>query len=181
MKGIVFTEFLEMVDDKFSPEITERIIDSADLPSGGAYTAVGTYDHAEIVQLVGNLSTETGLDAPALVQAFGTHLFGRFVDVFPHFFDGVEDAFTFLESVEGYIHMEVRKLYPDAALPSLQCSRPEPDTLHMVYESERGLADVAHGLIVGCCDHFGEAVTLDREDLSGGKSSHVRFVIKKTS
>ena len=28
MKGIVFTEFLEMVEDRFSPEIADRIIES---------------------------------------------------------------------------------------------------------------------------------------------------------
>jgi len=44
MKGIIFTEFLEMVEDRFSPEIADRIIEAADLPSGGAYTAIGTYD-----------------------------------------------------------------------------------------------------------------------------------------
>ena len=35
MKGIVFTEFLEMVEDKFSPELADRIIEGAELPSGG--------------------------------------------------------------------------------------------------------------------------------------------------
>lgn len=181
MKGIVFTEFLEMVDDKFSPETTEQIIANADLPSGGAYTAVGTYDHAEIVQLVGNLSAQTGLEVPDLVRAFGSHLLGRFVEGFPHFFEGVPDGFTFLESVEGYIHGEVRKLYPDATLPKLTCSRPQPDTLVMLYESERGLADVAHGLIEGCLAHFGEDATISREDLSGGTARQVRFEITRTS
>lgn len=180
MKGIVFTEFLEMVDETFSPEITEKIISDADLPSGGAYTSVGNYDHSEIVELVGHLSAQTGMEAPVLVRAFGTHLFGRFVDLFPHFFDGPNDAFSFLESVEGYIHIEVRKLYPDAGLPSLSCSRPKPGTLVMVYESERGLADVAHGLIEGCCKHFVEDVTIEREDLSGGKATHVRFEITQS-
>lgn len=181
MKGIVFTEFLEMVDDQFSPQITEQIIERSDLPSGGAYTAVGTYDHAEIVELVTHLSAHTGLEVPALVQAFGTHLFGRFVEGFPHFFEDATDGFSFLESVEGYIHVEVRKLYPDAAMPSLTCTRPRPDTLVMVYESERGLADVAHGLIVGCFKHFQEEVSITREDLSGGKASHVRFEMTRKS
>ena len=30
MKGIVFTEFLEMVDDAFSPEMTEQILADAE-------------------------------------------------------------------------------------------------------------------------------------------------------
>lgn len=52
MKGIVFTEFLEMVADKFSADTVDTIIEEADPPSGGAYTAVGTYDFAEMASLV---------------------------------------------------------------------------------------------------------------------------------
>ena len=40
MKGIVFSEFIDMVDDKFSIEMSERLIDEVELPSGGAYTTV---------------------------------------------------------------------------------------------------------------------------------------------
>ena len=52
MKGIVFTEFLEMVEDRFSLDMVDDLIDDCDLPSGGVYTAVGTYSHEEIVALV---------------------------------------------------------------------------------------------------------------------------------
>ena len=38
MKGVVFTEFLEMVEDIFSPDIADQIVEEADLPSGGVYT-----------------------------------------------------------------------------------------------------------------------------------------------
>ncbi|MCG8695637.1 MAG: heme NO-binding domain-containing protein [Minwuiales bacterium] len=181
MKGFVFTEFLEMVDDKFSPDLTERIVDQADVPSGCAYTAVGTYDHMELVQLVVGLSKETGTAAPDLVKAFGAHLLSRFVVLYPEFFDGHADPFTFLESVENYIHIEVKKLYPDATLPSVACERPSPDKLVVLYESERCLADAAHGLIEGCLKHFGaeDQVTLTREDLSSGKSSRVRFELTR--
>ena len=44
LKGLVFREFLEMVDQTISPEVTEKIISSCDLPSNGVYTSVGTYD-----------------------------------------------------------------------------------------------------------------------------------------
>ncbi len=52
MKGIVFTEFLEMVEEKFSPELADRIVEEAELPSGGVYTTVGTYNHGEMIKLV---------------------------------------------------------------------------------------------------------------------------------
>jgi len=180
MKGIIFTEFLEMVEDQFSPEVADRIIEACALPSGGAYTAVGTYDHREMVQLVTELSKATGIAVPDLLRSFGRHLFGRFVATYPRFFDGVDSAFTFLENLEGYIHVEVHKLYPDAELPSFVCTA-EPGQLTMVYRSTRAFADLAEGLIRGCAEHFGEDLDIQREDLSGGQGTCVRFTLTQRS
>ena len=179
MKGVIFTEFLDMVDAQFSPECTERIVAKADLPSGGAYTAVGNYDHGEIVSLVTALSEETGVEVADLVHAYGYYLFGRFVAAYPQFFKGVPDALTFLQAVETHIHNEVCKLYPDASPPELRCETPERGVLIVEYRSDRGLADVAHGLICGCVDHFDEDVKIKRDDLVAG--THVRFEIRRRS
>jgi hypothetical protein len=85
MKGMVFTEFLEMVEEKFSPETAERIIESSELESSGVYTTVGTYDHHEMITLVTCLSRETGTPAPDPLRAFGEHLFERFHHLFPNY------------------------------------------------------------------------------------------------
>jgi len=176
MKGIVFTEFLEMVEAKFSPEVVDEIIESSELPSGGAYSAVGTYDHAEIVALVTRLAELQQASVSDLLKTFGAHLFSRFVMGYPRFFEGKHSTFDFLSGVEGYIHVEVRKLYPDAELPAFETSR-EGDALHMVYRSPRRMGDLAEGLIRGCGAHFGEALDLEREELSGDGQA-VKFTIR---
>ncbi len=162
MKGIVFTEFLEMVDAVFSPEVSEAIIAECDLASNGAYTAVGTYDDGEILALVTALSKHTNVPVPALVKAFGKHLFQTFVRVHPDYFEAVDNTFDFLESVDGHIHVEVRKLDRDATVPSLSCSRPEDATLVVDYRSERPLADLADGLIEASIEHFGDSISVER-------------------
>lgn len=177
MKGMVFTEFLEMVEDRFSLEIADRIIEASNLPSGGAYTAVGTYDHEEMIQLVTHLSTETEIAVPDLLRTFGKHLFGRFVGSYPQFFEGVASTFGFLGNIEGYIHVEVRKLYPDADLPSFEYDTSEPGRLTMVYRSTRPFADLAEGLILGSIEHFDETIEVQREDLSEGRGTCVRFTL----
>ena len=179
MKGIVFTELLEMVEETFSPEVANRIIEASDLPSGGAYTAVGTYDHREMVRLVTTLGKETGIAVPDLLQAFGRHLFGRFVAGYPRLFTGVDSAFSFLASIEGYIHVEVRKLYPDAELPTFECDGSVPGRLTILYRSARPFADLAQGLIVGCTEHFCENVSIEREELSDEHGTCVRFVLTR--
>ena len=168
MKGIVFTEFLEMVESKFSYEVTENIIEAAKLPSGGVYTAVGTYDHAEIVALVTHLSRATNIAVPDLLHAFGHHLLYRFAAGYPQFFEGITSSLDFMQRVDGYIHVEVRKLYPEAQLPTLECETPSPGVLKVTYRSNRPFADLADGLIAGCVDYFGDKVSVTREDVVPG-------------
>lgn len=163
MKGLVFTEFFEFVDDKFSFETTERLIEMSHLPSEGVYTAVGTYDSQEIVTLVTNLSALIGVSVPDLLKEFGRHLFKRFLASFPTFFEGIKSTMEFLPQVDGYVHLEVRKLYPDAELPSFSCTTPEPGMMIMTYRSKRNLPDLAEGLILACIDHFGESLIVSRE------------------
>lgn len=179
MKGVVFTELLEMVEQQFSLAVVDEIIHRADLPSGGVYTAVGTYPAGEIVKLVVALSQVSGVPVPDLVRAFGKHLCGRFVVGHPAFFASAKGTFALLRSVEGHIHVEVRKLYPDAELPSFTCEQPSNDRLVMTYRSDRAMADLAHGLMIGCAEHYGEAIDIAREDLSGGAGTTVRFTLDR--
>jgi hypothetical protein len=179
MKGLVFTEFLEMVDARFSLETSERVLEMSKLPSGGIYTSVGTYDFQEMAALVGNLSKVTGIAAPDLLQAFGRHLFSRFLDSFPGFFEGVGTAFEFLSRIDQYVHLEVRKLYPDAELPSFVCEPDGPDRLTMTYRSARNIPDLAEGLIRASLDHFGKAFGVARESL-GGEPPATRFILTAT-
>lgn len=179
MKGVVFTEFLEMVEERFSPEIADRIIENSELASGGAYTTLGTYDHDEMIQLVSRLSEETELSAAELLRSFGIHLFGRFQVMFPQYFEGISSSFQFLQVVDRYIHVEVRKLYPDAELPSFDCDTSYPGCLRMTYRSSRPFAALAEGLIRGCVDHYGEAVDIATEDISNGTGTAARFLLTK--
>ncbi len=175
MKGIVFTEFIEMVEETFSLKMADEIIEQCKLPSGGAYTAVGTYDHNELLKLVSQLGHVTKTSVPTLVHAFGKHLFGRFVSAYPEFFVGVDSAFEFMSHVDDYIHVEVRKLYPDAELPRFDTIRLENERLELLYYSNRPFADLAEGLIVGCLEYFGEEATVTREAIQ--EDGGVRFII----
>lgn len=56
MKGLVFTEFLDFVAALRGGDMVDDVIDDCRLPNGGAYTAVGTYDHAEMQALIAALA-----------------------------------------------------------------------------------------------------------------------------
>ena len=178
MKGVVFTEFLEMVEQRFSPDMVDDVIDDARLPHGGVYTAVGTYPHGEIVAMVVALSQRAGLPVPDLIRAFGEHLFGRFVQAYPAFFTGVKDAFGFLSGIEDIIHAEVRKLYPDAELPRFIVEYHDSDRLVLLYQSPRHFEDLAEGLMHGCVTHFKEPIRITRDTTTAAHDAQ-RFVLTR--
>lgn len=176
MKGIVFTEFLEMVEERFGFSTVDQIIESSDLPSGGVYTAVGTYETSELFSLVSQLSTNAEIPVPELLRLYGHHLFTRFAAGFAHFFVDVDDSFVFLEQIDNYIHIEVRKLYPDAELPKIRTERPEHNQLQLFYTSERRMAQFALGLIEGCGMHFNETYQISMQNIHPS-GSEVKFTI----
>ena len=154
MKGIVFTEFLDMVAQRFSEELVDDMIADARLPHGGAYTSVGTYPHGEMVALVGSMSNRTQLSVDALLEVFGHHLFGRFYQSYPQFMDSKADPLEFLMGIETIVHTEVRKLYPDAQLPEFETQRIAANEIAMNYRSVHDFSSLALGLIKGCAEHY---------------------------
>lgn len=164
MLGMVFTEFLDMVEERFSPATADRILTEAALPHGGAYTAVGYYPHEEMVTLVTLLSRHTQVPADDLVRAFGHHLLGRFACEYPAMFADAGCLFDFLATIDRQIHVQVRKLYPKAMLPRFTVLARSEDALHLRYESPRSMEALARGLIEGAIEHYGEphAVALRR-------------------
>ena len=137
MKGVVFTEFLEMVEQKFGMEMVNALIENNDLSSDGVYSAVGTYHHSEMVSLVVDLGKRSGITIPDLLKAFGAYLFQTFQTGYPEMFANVS-RFEFLQSVDQEIHVEVLKLYPDAEfLPSDRIA--SEHVLQMDYRSDRAM------------------------------------------
>lgn len=178
MKGIVFTEFIEMVEQTFGYEMVDDLIESNDLPSGGSYTTIGTYEHGEMISLVTTLSQRTKAPVPDLLFTFGKYIFQSFTKRYPEFLEASDSFFDFLESIEKYIHVEVRKLYPDAELPKFETSLLDEKTLEMNYFSERRMGDFAMGLIESSMEYFGEKGTIDM-NLKNDSGSEVQFLIKK--
>jgi len=178
MKGIIFTEFIDHVSSQLGVEMCEDMISANDLTDDGAYTAVGTYDHKELLMMVSYLHKQTGIDVNLLIEGFGESLFASLANKYSAFFVGIDDAFTFIKQIEDVIHVEVRKLYPDAELPSFSYTQPKPTVLILDYRSSRCFAGLAVGLMKGCFRHFDEEITIDGEDLGDPKGSYVRFTLR---
>ena len=135
MKGLFFSEFVEMVENLFSPELADAIIEESTLPSGGVYTAGGNYDYKELLQLVDKLNEKTGIPWEKLMHDFGDHLFERLSLNYPEFLEGSTTAFDFLCKIEDHIHTEIRKIYPDSEMATFDTCQPDRHSLVMTYTS----------------------------------------------
>lgn len=154
MKGVIFTEFLSLVENLKDEDFVDDLIEECNLPSGGAYTSVGTYDYAEMQTLIVTLAAKTGLPITGLMEAFGRFLFSRFYVLYPSFFVDQSSPIAFLAQIESVIHKEVLKLYPEAQLPSFEVTEHSGTSITLRYKSCKGLAPLALGLIQGCLAHF---------------------------
>ena len=117
MKGMVFTSFLYLIEERYGLDMVESVIEEAKLPSGGIYTTVGTYSHTELIDMIVVLSKKTNISTENLTKTFGIYLFAELIAAYPQWIEGLKSSFELLKRVDGFIHAEVRKLYPGAAPP----------------------------------------------------------------
>ncbi|QCE41518.1 heme NO-binding domain-containing protein [Psychroserpens sp. NJDZ02] len=178
MKGIVFTEFLELVEEKFGLEMVDNIILSSDLESEGAYTAVGTYSFSEMLQLLQHLSANTGISIDNLLLVYAEHFFSVIEKSYPGLLATYKDPIEMISSIENHIHVEVRKIYPDAELPTFVVEEKSENDLTVIYKSSRAMHHFGLGLMNKTFEHFNATATIELQKIKED-GTEVRFVIHK--
>ncbi len=178
MKGIVFTEFLELVEDKFGLEMVDKIITESNLESEGAYTTVGTYKFSEMLQLLEHLSTNTGIAIDDMLLVYAEHFFSVLEDNYPGLLATYKDPIEMLSSIEDHIHVEVRKIYPDAELPTFEVIKKTRTSLTMIYKSSRAMHHFGLGLMNKTFEYFNSTATIVLEKLKED-GTEVKFLINK--
>ena len=114
MKGIVFTEFLDLIENKFGLEMVDKIISQSKLESKGSYTSIGTYSFSEMLQLLHNLELQTGISKDNLLLIYGEYFFNVIKTNYTDLLSSFKDPIEMLASIENHIHVEVKKIYNDS-------------------------------------------------------------------
>lgn len=174
MLGLVFTELVEMVEDRFSPEMADHILEAAEAAGGGAYTKLGHYPYEQMQAMVTRLSELSGTPAPELVRAFGHHLLDRFAQGYPGHFQRHQRLFDFLAAIDSEIHVEVHRLYADATLPRFDVLSRDERSMALRYRSPRRMEMLALGLMERLAEHCGEPVSIRMEDAPDGCVFHLQ-------
>ena len=178
MKGIVFTEFLELVEDKFGLEMVDDIISNYELESEGVYTAVGTYSFSEMLQLLQNLSERTDISIDNLLLVYAEHFFSVIEKSYPGLLATYKDPIEMISSIENHIHVEVRKIYPDAELPTFIVEEKTKNSLILIYKSSRAMHHFGLGLMNKTFEHFNASASIVLEKIKED-GTEVKFVINR--
>ena len=178
MKGLAFTTFYAHCEDRYGIEMLDDIIEDADLPNKGAYTSVGTYPFEEMVSLITALTRRTGESLPIVLESFGHSCFTKWVTYVPSHFER-KNLFDILEGIDHFHETEVRKLYPDAELPSFKVESRDESKLVLRYFSCKPLAHLAAGVIKGAAAHLGETIAVQHWPVEDGTGAHVRFEVSR--
>lgn len=151
MKGVIFNVVEEVLGEAFGPEMWDRAVDRAG--ADGAYTSLGNYPGGDLTKIVAAVSELANLSRDQVLAAAGRlgfkHLAGRHAELLA----GATDWRGVLEQLDGIIHPEVRKIYPDAQVPMFEAQRGD-GTLVLEYRSHRQLCRLAEGLIQGLGDWY---------------------------
>lgn len=177
MKGLVFTTFGEMIEQKFGPEVWDQLIERTAPESDGVYTAADTYSDTELFAYVSELSEISGAAVEDLVRTFGEYMMDQFAASHPEYMEG-KSAKEFLLSIHDVVHVDVRKLHPGAQTPSFEYEDVSEDSLVMLYRSPRKLCVLAEGLIDGVAKILGTPISRSQIVCMHAGSDHCRFELK---
>jgi hypothetical protein len=178
MKGVVFTEFLEFIEDKFGFDVSDKMIEDSSLSTDGIFTQAGNYPFDDLFNMIVNLSKITKVEVSDLVKAYGIHLFSKLITIYPKPTQDYNNTFDFIRNVEDVVHPEVKKLYPDSDLPHFEDVKVNENELTFTYVSNKPLMDFAVGLIEGCAEYYNEKVEVSYK-LIKNTNFRADFLIRK--
>jgi len=174
MKGLVFTELLEYVEENFGFDMADKIIENANLANDGAFTQAGNYPFEELVKLLSALSKELNIEIPKLLEIFGEHMFKKLISLNPQLKDNFNSSLDLISRVGDIIHPEVEKLYPGSDLPKFNLINRSENKIVIDYISSKHLEPFAIGLMKGSANFFNEKIIIAQEKIE----NITRFTLK---
>ena len=164
MKGFIFTNFIDFVETSLGLEMVDEMITNCNLPSEGIYSSFSNYDFDELVSLLTYVSKKTNVSPEILLEKFGIFVFPYLIGKHSYIIENYDNAIDLIGGIENHIHIEVKKLYNDADLPTFRVVEKTEKKLSIIYNSSKGLTYFAIGLIKETLNHFkvNGSVTIDK-------------------
>ena len=154
MKGVVFNLVESFICDGWGEDKYEEILSLCPLKTKEPFVGPGTYPDSDLMLMVTKAAEILGVEVEDAVRAFGHYCFPKLSAKLPELVARHDHPFDFLMSVEDAIHVEVRKLMPNALTPSFRYRREDETHMVLEYRSPRKLCAFLEGLLDGVAEHF---------------------------
>ena len=176
MKGFIFTNFIEFVETNHGLEMVDEMITNCNLPSQGIYSSFSSYEFDELVSLLTFVSQKTNVNPEILLEKFGVFVFPYLIGKHSYIIENFDNPIDLIGGIENHIHIEVKKLYNDADLPTFRVVEKTTKKLTIIYNSSKGLTFFAIGLMKETLNHFNVngSITIDK---SFDATMGVKFII----
>ncbi|MBI3071262.1 MAG: heme NO-binding domain-containing protein [Deltaproteobacteria bacterium] len=158
MKGIIFNLLEHAVIKAHGPKTWKALVTQTGLAR--PYAAAGNYPDSEMIQFVGAAAHLLNTSVADVLRWFGREAISHLSTRYSHFFAPHKSTSTFMLTINDAIHADVRKIYPDADLPTFDFLESTPNRVVLAYRSARRLCALAEGFIAGAASHFGEDATI---------------------
>jgi hypothetical protein len=178
MKGIVFSAFNDMVEQRIGIDMWESLLDSVKPESGEMYTSIEDFSDQELLDMVTALSHKTGTPVTELIEAFGQHLFHSLAFKHSVFTDEKLYLMDFLKSIESVIHRDVRNLYQNPKPASIEWEQPAEDSLIPHYHSPRKLRHLADGVVSGAAELYNTKINMSQSAYMDDGAERCTFLIE---
>ena len=156
MHGLIFTSFRAFVGSEY-PSIVRAVW------ADSQYLASEAYGDEVFEALVERTAALSGESRTTVLRRFGIFAgVSTFRLLYPGFYAGHDNTFSFLLDIEQQIHEVVRQTIPDAAPPHLDIRPLSGGGVSIAYTSSRGLCDLLEGLVIGVGRFYGDALEIDQ-------------------
>tara|TARA_B110000503_G_C7064975_1_gene378319 strand:- start:11 stop:556 length:546 start_codon:yes stop_codon:yes gene_type:complete len=160
LKGIIFVKLSEFVEKTWGLTLWDELLQESDLDSGGIYTSAGLFGDQELHSLVALIASKKAITVEKTQKAFGEWVFKELYALAHAGAHKFVDVFEFLHGVQNIIHVEVKKLHPDALIPEFEFLFESEKILRFHYKSPRKLCYFCEGLVYGLSKHMNQEVTV---------------------
>jgi len=178
MKGFIFTNFIDFVEKSFGLEMVDKMIYNSDLKSKGVYSAFNSYDFSELQSMLTYVCSKSGMESKIALEEFGKFVFPYLIGKHSYIIERYKDPLELIAGIESHIHVEVKKLYEDAELPTFSVVEKTKNQLGIIYQSKRGLTYFAIGLMKATLSHFNVKGNVSVDESFGGQENNaIKFTL----
>ena len=153
MKGVVYVELLELLDDLHSMEFTEQGIEEAGVVSGGAYNALGQFDDLEFVALTGAYQHLIGHEITEELYELCERVVRRCILDYPRLFPDHGTLPDTLERMESLIYLKGALYETDTTTHPDYIDQISPNQMVLNHHGDPHLTEFTAALIHGCAAH----------------------------